>query len=176
MIVFTEAQHDSLRKGNLIEREFPARPAEHGIFNCPFHVGMVIAAKRDGSRSATLKVEVRDVWRVTDELGFEEWHVVFGKSAIPHDLRLLKPGGGYTNDIAKQMGAHDMDACDSGEGLDLRSGSDLDIKQAMVKRQATVENAIGSVDLLADVEGLSRDEKRSIRKIRYELSKIGRAA
>lgn len=171
---FTEKQHDALRAGELVERAFPVKIVDGATKPCPFEVEQQLPARRDGSKGATLTVEVRDVWDAPDGFGNRDWHVVFGMTVKTVGHRLLAPVSGYTGDAKRMLGSHDPEACDAGEAVPVFSDSDFEVRQVYVKREAAVENAVGSVDILGDLENLTREDRRRIRRIKNDLAALSR--
>lgn len=171
-MIFSVKKHDDLRAGALVDKDFPTKQGDFGIYEpAPFRIGQLLAARRDGSRRATLKAEVRDVQLVPDGDG-KAWRVTFGKAVAPHDLRLLSPGRGFTSNPDRMMGAHDPDSSDAGEAPPADPHRDLAVKQAMAKREAAIENAVGSVELLNEIPEMSREDKRRIRRAMNDLQRI----
>lgn len=171
-MIFAAAKHDRLRAGQLVDKDFPTKQGQFGLYEpAPFRVGQVLAARRDGSKKATLKAEVRDVQLVKDGDG-KAWRVTFGKAVSPHGLRLLTQGLSYSSNPAHMLGAHDPEVADAGEAPPADFRLDLAAREQIAQREAIIENAVGSVELLAEDPEMSREDKRRLRRALHDLSRV----
>lgn len=155
---FTQNQHDELRAGEYIERTFAVKLGEVGsVQACPFRIGQIVAAQREGARRAAFKVEVVDCWQIQTSCG-RDWNVLFRKVVAPQPRRLLGPGGRYTTDPDKCIDP------EAGEAPPLDRHADMLAEHVIAKRRA-------ALDAMHEAFGADPSMARQLRAIERQAEK-----